>query len=113
MATYTTPTIVRSQTSAIDAALTDSDLEDYISEAEGFLDAVMEKSFISTFDATKHKILRAGANKWAALCCVVYDPDAAGTYSDASFTADTLWDQWNAILDLLEKETVVRYLESL
>lgn len=113
MATYTTADLVRKQTSAIDAALTNDDIDEFIEEAEGILDAVMGRSFVATFDATKHKILRAGANKWAALCCPVYNPDAAGTYADASFTADVLWDQWQSILETLKLESTVRYLESL
>lgn len=113
MATYATAILVRRQIETIDASLTDADIEEFIEEAEGILDAVMGMSFISTFDAAKHKILRAGANKWAALCSLTFNPDAAGTFADASYTADVLWDQWQAILSILERDSVVRYLESL
>ena len=113
MATYTTAALVRKTVENLDASLLDADIEAFIEEAESILDCTMENSFISTFDATKHGILRAAANKWAAICAVTFNPSGFESASEWYQIVDVLWDQWNAKLEMLGQDTIVRYLESL
>ena len=113
MATYATAALVRRQVKSLDASLTDDDIDKLIEEAEGLIDAVLGRSFISTFDATKHKILRAGANKWAALCSLSFNPTGFTSSQEAGQIADILWDEFQFILEVLERDPVVRYLEGL
>ena len=97
----------------MDTSLTDNDIDEFIEEAEGIIDAVLGRSFVSTFDAAKHKILRAGANKWAALCSLGFNPSGFTSSQEAGQIADILWDEFQFILEILERDPVVRYLESL
>lgn len=113
MATYTTATLVRRQVENIDSSLVDDDIDEFIEEAEGIIDAILGRSFVSTFDATKHKILRAAANKWAALCGLGFNPAGFTSSQESDEIADILWDQLQFILSVLERDSSVRYLESL
>ena len=113
VATYTTAALVRKTVENIDTSLLDADIDAFIEESEGILNCIMERSFISTFDATKHGILRAAANKWAAICCVVFNPSAFESASEWFQIVDVFWDQWNSLVERLEDNTLVRYLESL
>ena len=113
MATYTTAALVRKTVKNIDATLLDADLNAYIEEAESILDCIMGGSFIATFNATKHGILRSAANKWAAICCIIFNPSGTESIGEWSAMVDVLWDQWGTLLDYLTLDTVVRYLEGL
>lgn len=113
MATYTTATLVRLRAENIDATLTDANIEDYIEDAEQILNAIMGVSFLASFDATKHGILRAAANAWATMCAVTYNPAGFTTLNEAQTIVETLAYQWEFCTTALENKTLVAYLESL
>jgi len=113
MATYTTAALVRKTVENIDASLLDADIDAFIEEAESIVDCVMGMSFITSFDATKHGILRAAANKWAAICCTAFNPSDFESIGEWSEMVNLLWDQWGMALDYLTLDAIVRYLESL
>ena len=111
MATYTTAAIVRKSVKNIDAGLIDADIDVYIEEAEGILDALMGQSFVDTFTATKHGILRSASTKWSSICAVMYDPSGFTSSTEASMIADVMWEEWTYLTGLLERDVVVRGLE--
>ena len=111
--TYTTATIVRKVVENIDASLVDADIDVFIYEAESIIDATIGRSFISSFDSSKHYILRAAANKWAALSCVVFNPNAFTTLNEAQTIIETLNTQWEICIEQLQNKTTIAYIESL
>ena len=95
----------------ISAELIDADIDVYIAEAEGILDALMGQSFVDTFLVSKHGILRAASTKWASICALMYDPSGFTSSTEASMIADVMWEEWGYLTGLLAVDTVVRRLE--
>lgn len=112
--TYTTAALVKKRVQDLDVSLTDGDLEENINNAEGQIDAVMRDSLISTFDATKHQILRGCATDIAAYYSIIYDPGGSFlTLADAELTANLLWNSSKRSLEILSDPRTVQYLKSL
>lgn len=113
MVTYTTAAIVRKRVEDIDSNLSDSDIEQFITDAEGIIDATMQHSFIATFDATKHKILRNIATDLAAFYCIAFQTSNFASAQRAALAADMLWETAKRGLELLKDKRTVEYLKSL
>jgi len=105
---------VRKLVKNISDELLDADLEQYINEAEILINSTMKYSFIDTFDATKHAILRSCATDLAALKAITYDPGTTFlNLDDAKATHDFLTASADRNLKLLEDPRIVEYLKSL
>jgi len=113
MATYTTATLVRNRIENLDASITDTMIDGYIEEAEQILNAIMGVSFIATFNATKHGLLRAGCNAWAAMCAVTFNPAGFTNLAEANAMLEVLAYQWEQVIAYVRDKSVVEYLESL
>ncbi len=111
--TYTTPQLVRRRIEEIDASLLDEDIEQYIYEAEGIIDAVMKDSFKTDFDATKHAIIRSCATNIAAYHCISYNPSVHPSLTDAELIANMLWNAADEAKTILSNPRTVAYLKSL
>ena len=86
--TYTTIPIVRKRLKYLDTDISDTDIEQFIVEAEGIIDAIMKDSLLTIFDNTKHGTIRKCASDMAALMCIGYDPSNYPTIEAANMTAD-------------------------
>ena len=113
MATYTTAALVRKRAENLDSSLTDGDIEDYIEEAEQILNTIMGASFLSSFDAAKHGIVRSGCNAWACSCAIIYNPDGFTDIREVNTILDVLNRQWSEVNRILANRQYVGYLESL
>ena len=118
MAQYTTAALVKKRIENIDASLTDADIEAFIEEAEQILNAIMGASFLTGdtpggFSATKHGILRAASNAWAAMVAIGFNPAGFTNITEAFGIRDSLWDQWEYLVRILIDKSVVEYMESL
>ena len=111
--TYTTVPIVRKRLRYIDTDLTDDDLEQYIIEAEGIIDAIMTGTMKDIFDASKHDTIRAAASDLAALQCIAYDPSAYPTIEAADMAADLLNSSLESSLTQIANPRNVKYWRSL
>ena len=112
--TYTTSLLVRKLIKNISSELADADLDQYIYEAETIINVTMYHSFIATFDATKHAILRSCATDIAALKAVTYDPGTTFlSLDDAKTTTEILTASAERNLKLLSDPRTVAYLKSL
>ena len=111
--TYTTIPIVRKRLRYIDTDLTDDDLEQYIIEAEGIIDAIMTGTMKDIFDASKHDTIRAAASDLAALQCIAYDPSAYPTIEAADMAADLLNSSLESSLTQIANPRNVKYWRSL
>jgi len=111
--TYTTAALVKKRVENLDSSLVTADIEQFINEAEGRLNVLMKTSFISTFDATKHAILRSVASDMAAFSCVTYNPEEIPSIEAADMTANMLWNSIESQLEILRDPGAVRYLSSL
>ena len=114
---YTTAAIVKKRLKNITMGpntLLDADIEENINQAEGIINAVMQKSGLAggdfTFSATKHGVIRAAATALAAFFCLTYDIEAFGTSSAASISADLLWADADRNLAILSSPRVIYYL---
>ena len=111
--TYTTVPIVRKRLRYIDTDLTDDDIEQYIIEAEGIIDAIMTGTMKDIFDASKHDTIRAAASDLAALQCIAYDPSAYPTIEAADMAADLLNSSLESSLKQIANPRNVKYWRSL
>ena len=110
---YTTATLVRKRIEDIDATLVDADIDQYIYEAESIIDCVMKTSFVTTFSATKHSILRSCASDIAAKSCVHFDPGAYPSLEAAEMVVNMLQDSIQLAFYILSDPRTVEYLKSL
>lgn len=113
MVTYTTAALVRKRLSQISADLSTSDIEANIEMAEGIIDAVMQTSFISNFDSSKHGLIRDTATAIAAFLCLMYNVSEFPSTSQASLVADLLWAEFDRNLAILQDKRIIKYLQSL
>ncbi len=118
MAQYTTAALVKKRIENIDTSLADADIEAFIEDAEQILNAIMGASFLTGdtpggFSATKHGILRAAANAWAAMSAIGFNPAGFTTLSEANFISEVLAFQWDFCVSQLRDKSVVEFLESL
>lgn len=111
--TYTTAALVRKRVENIDASLLDSDIEQYIYEAEGVVDACMKDSLKMSFDSSKHGLIQACATDLAAYYCICFNPSAHPTLSDAELIANLLFNSSERNLSLLTDPRIVDYLKGL
>jgi len=118
MAEYTTVVLVKKRVENIDASLVDADIGAHIEEAEQILNAIMGASFLTGdtpggFDVTKHGILRAACNAYAAMVAIDFNPAGFTSLAEAVSIRGSLWDQWQDLLERLKDKSIVAYLESL
>lgn len=112
--TYTTAALIRKRNSNISSDLVDADIDQFIYEAEGILNATMKASLITTFVATKHAILRSAATDLATLATITYNPGTAFLeLKDAKAVTDLLQASADRALTLLADPRTVAYLKSL
>lgn len=111
--TYTTAALVKKRVSKISAALLDGDIEANINMVEGFIDAVMKDSFLLTFDAAKHGIIRSCATDYATFLSILYDVSQFATIDDLEATLNPLWTSWATACCVLSDPRVVTYLKTL
>ena len=112
---YTTSALVRKRVKDITAAptLADVDIEANINMVEGFVDAAMKYSFLTSFNATKHAIIRSCATDYAAYLSILYDVAQFSTIEDVETTLNGLWVSWATALCLLSDPRLVDYLKSI
>lgn len=110
---YTTAALVKKRIENVDASLADADIESYINQAEGILDAVAGRSFIASFDASKHQVLREGATLYAAVQALLFNPAGFTSTREAFGIVDAFWEEFLFILALLRDKQVVQYIEGL
>jgi hypothetical protein len=113
-ATYTSSAHVRQSVKNIPAGITDTDIDRYIENAQTIIDATMKTSFLDTFDATKHSLLRTAATPLTALTTITYDPGTAFLeLEDAEATIKLLTAEADRALKLLADPRTVAYLKSM
>jgi len=111
---YTTVALVKKRSQGISAGLTDPDIEENIYEAESIINCTMKNSFLSSFDETKHRIIRQCCTDLAAFLCISYDPASTfASLGDAEMTINLLWNSAERSLSLLSDERTVEYLDGL
>jgi hypothetical protein len=111
--TYTTAALVKKRIEHIDASLSDSDIEQYIYEAEGTINSAMKDSLVASFNATKHAVIRSTATSIAAYACLRYNPSEFPSLEAAEMSANLLWYDVQLLLTLLSDQRTVQYLKSL
>ena len=111
--TYTTASIVADRVKYISSDLTTAKIEENINMAENVIDTSLKYSFISTFDADKHRIIRQICTDLAAYYCIIYDPGEFPSMETAELTANLLWNSAMDSLEKLKDPRQVRYLKSL
>jgi len=116
--TYTTSALVKKGTKWLSGDLTNEDIEEYIYEAEGVIDAVMKKTGRGaapdfTFDSTLHGAIRDAATSLALYNCIRYDPGAYPLLEQAEMTLNLAYYSALRALTLLGDARTVDYLLSM
>ena len=110
---YTTATICKDRIKAFDSGLTDAKIETIIEMVEGVINAVMRMSFVTTFDPTKHGLIRDCATNLTAYYMLTFDVTEYGSSSAAALTGDLLWSSADRDLAILADRRTTKYLEGL
>ena len=110
MATYTTAALVRKYAENLDASLADADINAFIEEGEQYLNVVMGESFLTTFSATSHGILRSACNAYAASLAVLNNPSGFTSLQEADVIVAHFESQFNSIVQLLSDAKYVTNL---
>lgn len=116
--TYTTAALVKKGTKWLSGDLADGDIEEYIYQAEGIIDAVMKKTGRGaasnfTFDSTLHGIIRDAATSLALFSCIRYDPGAFPLLEQAEMTENLAYYSALRALTLLADVRVTDYVIAL
>lgn len=116
--TYTTAALVKKGTKWLSADLADGDIEEYIYQAEGTIDAVMKKTGRGaapdfTFDSTLHGIIRDAATSLALFSCIRYDPGAFPLLEQSEMTENLAYYSALRALTLLADVRVTDYVIAL
>lgn len=117
--TYSTYALVTKAIENIDATLVQVDVEEYINEAEGIINAVMLSSgadvptngFIDSFNTSKHMLLRSAATVYAAIRAITFNPNAQASSTQANMMLKVLWIFWDHAIKLLSDSRVVMSLK--
>lgn len=110
---YTTVALVKKQVEALDTGIIDPTIEDFILNAESLIDSIMKASLKTTFNESKHGLLRSLATKLAAVDCINYDIDTQFGTSAGGLLLDSLKMDIDEYITKLTDQKVVKYLESL
>ena len=116
--TYTTAALVKKGTKWLSADLADADIEEYIYQAEGIIDAVMKQTGRGgaptfTFDSTLHGVIRDAATSLALFNCIRYDPGQFPLLEQAEMTENLAYYSALRALTLLADVRVVTYIIAL
>ena len=109
---YTTPDLVRKRCKYISTDLEDTDITEFIFEAENFIDCVMRDSFVVGFDASHNAILRQCATVLAAYAATSYDPAVHPSVAYFGAMLENLWYEAERLLAYLEDTRTIEYLKS-
>lgn len=112
--TYSTAALVKKGTKWLSVDLVDSDIEEYIYEAEGIVDGVMKQtgrgvSADFTFDSTLHGLIRDATTSLALFNCIRYDPGAFPLLEQAEMTENLAYYSALRALTLLADARVTDY----
>jgi hypothetical protein len=113
--TYSTAALVKKGTKWLSTDLGDSDIDEYIYQAEGVIDGVMKKTGRGaapdyTFDIDKHGLIRDAATSLALFNCIRYDPGAYPLLEQGEMTANLAYYSALRALTLLADPRVVDYV---
>ncbi len=116
--TYSSAALVKKAVKYMHADLLTADIETFIFQAEGLVDAVMRKTARGdaadfTFSATKHGLLQRAATSIAAFYCVTYDPASHPLLESGEMSCNLLYYSQLRDLNLLSDIRVVDHLSSL
>lgn len=113
VATFTTIAKVKSRLKKFNTSISDTEVTEYIEQAEGLIKAVMKGNIPVTFDAAKHGLMERAATDLAAFNLLLYDPSSFSSVTEASFMADLIWTAIEEDLKHLGDKRVQDYLKVL
>jgi len=116
--TYTTAALVKKRVKNLSSSLSDSDIEENITQVESIIDSVMKVTARGaspdfTFDAAKHGVIRNCATDYASYLCLIYDPSEFETLETAELDVNLLWNSAQNLLTLISDPRTVEYLKGL
>ncbi|MEA1957613.1 MAG: hypothetical protein U9N01_04580 [Euryarchaeota archaeon] len=112
--TYSTAALVKKGTKWMSTDLVDADIEEYIYQAEGVIDAVMKKTGRGvapdfTFDSDLHGVIREAATSLALFNCIRYDPGTFPSLEQAELTENLAYYSALRALTILADTRAVDY----
>lgn len=115
---YTDSNIVKDRLGEFDSNITDTQIDEYIQQVEGFVESVMRnRKFISgatlAFDESKHGLIRQTVTDLTAYYLIMYSPSTFNLREKVSLMVDMLWATGMRGLAQLADPNVVEYLETL
>ncbi len=108
---FTTEAKVKSRIKKFNASITSTEVDEYITHAEGLIIAVSKVKWISTGNSTIPALVERATTDLAALTLLGNDPSGFSSNSEAAFIADILWSSSQRDLKYLEDERVVKKLQ--
>lgn len=115
---YSSAALVQKGTKWLSSDLLTADIEEYVYEAEGVVDAVMRKSGRTlstdfTFSGSLHGVIRDATTSLALFNCIRYDPGAFPSLEQAEMTENLAYYSALRALTLLSDVRVTDYVIAL
>ena len=107
---FTTAAKVESRLKGHNTSIVDTDIEIYITHAEGLVIAVSKHIWIATGNATIPELVEKVTTDLAALQLLAYDPSGFSSLAEAAFIADILWASSRRDLNFLADDRFVKRL---
>jgi len=111
---YTTAVIVRARAKNIGAAdPSDAEIEEYIAEAEGLVDAMLGFSLQGNFSSSKsmHLLVRQVTTDIAAFYAIAHDPSGFTSTGEAALILDVIYTNMLRGLTLLKDKRIQQRIQ--
>lgn len=112
-ATYTTIAIVRARAKGIGADPNPSDvmITEFIGQAEQLVDALLGFSLKSSFDETKHGVVKQVTTDMAAFYAIAHDPSGFTSISESALVLDVIYTNMLRGLTFLKDKRIQKRLQ--
>lgn len=112
VATYTTVSKVKSRLKKYNTTISDTEITEYIEQAEALVKSAMRGGFTATFNQTKHGLIERLTTDLAAFYLLTYDPSSFTSITEVSVIADLLWTSIEEGIKLISDERIVAFLNA-
>ena len=108
---FTTAAKVEFRLKNHNTSIADTEIEIYITHAEGLVIAVSKNKWTSKGNATIPELVEKVTTDLAALQLLAYDPSGFSSLAEAAFIADILWASSRRDLNFLGDDRFVKQLK--
>ncbi len=108
---FTTEAKVKSRVKNFNTEITTTEVEEFITQAEGLVIAVSKVKWVSTGSSSIPELIERATTDLAALHLLANDPSGFSSLAEAAFIADVLWASSRRDLKYLGDDRIIKKLK--